>query len=124
MNPVSGRWRSPRRPIDRCGRVCFSAGQRPQVLAEAERLAGPIIARHAQIVGVDFTGQEDMSAVDADVAIVLGGDGSILRAAHQMGHRQLPVVAVNLGRLGFLADAAPDELPRHPRRICGPASSA
>ena len=52
-----------------------------------------------------------MSAVEADVAIVLGGDGSILRAAHQMGDRQLPVIAVNLGKLGFLADISPAELP-------------
>jgi NAD+ kinase len=42
--------------------------------------------------------------------VVLGGDGSILRAARQMGDRQLPVLGVNLGRLGFLADIAPDEL--------------
>ena len=46
------------------------------------------------------------------MAIVLGGDGSILRAAHQMGDRQLPVIAVNLGKLGFLADLSPEELPR------------
>jgi len=49
--------------------------------------------------------------VNADLAIVLGGDGSILRAAHQMGLRQVPVLAVNLGRLGFLADLSPEELP-------------
>jgi NAD+ kinase len=52
-----------------------------------------------------------MSRQEADLAIVLGGDGAILRAAHQMGDRQLPVVAVNLGRLGFLADLTPAELP-------------
>jgi NAD+ kinase len=51
----------------------------------------------------------DLSTVDADLAIVLGGDGSILRAAHQMGNHQVPVLAVNLGRLGFLADLSADE---------------
>ena len=45
------------------------------------------------------------------MAIVLGGDGSILRAARQMGHRQLPVVAINLGKLGFLANMTLAELP-------------
>ncbi len=83
---------------------------RPGVAQEAERLR-PLIERHAQIVGWDLSGQMDLSGVEADLAIVLGGDGSILRAAHQMGSRQLPVLAVNLGRLGFLADIAPDELP-------------
>jgi NAD+ kinase len=83
---------------------------RPGVAQEAERLR-PLIERHAQIVAWDLSGQMDLSGVEADLAIVLGGDGSILRAAHQMGSRQLPVLAVNLGRLGFLADLAPHELP-------------
>ncbi len=39
-----------------------------------------------------------------------GGDGAILRAARQMGYRQVPVLGVNLGKLGFLADLHPDEL--------------
>ena len=71
----------------------------------------PLIAKYGEIVACDFSGQQDMSQTEADVAVVLGGDGSILHAAHQMGDRQLPVVAVNLGKLGFLADVAPDELP-------------
>ncbi len=85
-------------------------GQRPDVLGEADRLR-PLIEQHAQIVAENFSGTEDLSSVEADLAIVLGGDGSILRAAHQMGHRQVPVIAVNLGKLGFLADLSPAELP-------------
>ena len=80
------------------------------VLDEAERLR-PSLEKHAEIVDADFTGQKDLSEVQADLAIVFGGDGSILRAAHQMGRRQLPVIAVNLGKLGFLADVSPHELP-------------
>ncbi|HTQ38838.1 MAG TPA: NAD(+)/NADH kinase, partial [Pirellulales bacterium] len=38
------------------------------------------------------------------------GDGSILRAAHQMGYHQVPILGVNLGKLGFLADLSPNEL--------------
>lgn len=85
-------------------------GERPEVAEEARRLR-PLIEQHARIVAADFSGTEDISTIEADLAIVLGGDGSILRAAHQMGHRQLPVAAVNLGKLGFLADLAPRELP-------------
>ena len=51
------------------------------------------------------------------MAIVLGGDGSILRAAHQMGHRQLPVIAVNLGKLGFLADLLARGIARRVARL-------
>lgn len=88
----------------------LGAANRPNVLDEAKRLR-PIIKQHAEIVCDDFTGTEDLSDLDADLAIVLGGDGSILRAAHQMGYRQVPVAAVNLGKLGFLANMTPDELP-------------
>jgi NAD+ kinase len=87
----------------------LGAGGRADVLAEAARLR-PVIEEHAQIVHTDFTGAEDLSNAEADLAIVLGGDGSILRAARQMGHRQVPVVAINLGRLGFLANMTPDDL--------------
>jgi NAD+ kinase len=89
----------------------LGAGGRPEVLTEAQRLR-PIIEQYARIVHTDFTGAEDLTQIEADVAIVLGGDGSILRAARQMGHRQVPVVAVNLGKLGFLANMTPAELPK------------
>jgi NAD+ kinase len=84
-------------------------GGRSGVLDQAECL-GKQIAERDRIVAKDFTGNADMSEAEADVAVVLGGDGSILRAARQMGQRQIPVIAVNLGRLGFLADIPPDEL--------------
>ena len=87
------------------------ATEKPAVLEEARRLR-PAISQYCEVVLEDLHGSQDLSSVTADVAIVLGGDGSILRAAKQMGYNQLPVLGVNLGRLGFLADLAPDELIR------------
>jgi len=84
-------------------------GGREGVLEEADRLA-KLVERKNQIVARDFTGSQDLSSVEADIAVVIGGDGSILHAAHQMGSRQVPVIAVNLGKLGFLADISPGEL--------------
>ena len=70
----------------------------------------PAIAKLAEIVAEDFDYSSDLSGLDVDLALVFGGDGSILRAARQMGHRQLPVVGVNFGKLGFLADLLPEDL--------------
>lgn len=44
-----------------------------------------------------------------DLVLVLGGDGTILRTCRQLGSHQLPIMGINLGRLGFLADLSPDE---------------
>ncbi|MGO8691161.1 MAG: NAD(+)/NADH kinase [Thermoguttaceae bacterium] len=109
MNPPSTP--VPPAPAERPLRVVLlSAAERAEVVAEARRLRTQI-EPFAQIVATDFHAAEDLAQLDADVAVVLGGDGSILRAVHQMGGRQLPVIAVNLGKLGFLADVSPDELP-------------
>ena len=90
--------------------VVLGLGSRANVVAEAERLR-PHVEQYADIAVFDLASTTDLSLVDADLAIVFGGDGSILRAAHQMGRQQLPVIAVNLGKLGFLADLSPEELP-------------
>ena len=44
-----------------------------------------------------------------DVLVVLGGDGSMLRAGRVAAPHGIPVLGVNLGRLGFLAEVQPDE---------------
>lgn len=47
---------------------------------------------------------------DADIVVCLGGDGTFLDVASKVGARQIPIVGVNTGRLGFLANFSPDEL--------------
>ncbi len=68
------------------------------------------MAESVEIVGEDFGGTRPVDTTPADLAIVFGGDGSILRAGRQMGDSQIPVLGVNLGRLGFLADIQPEDL--------------
>ena len=47
---------------------------------------------------------------DADFVISMGGDGTFLKAASRVGHKDIPILGVNMGRLGFLADISPDDI--------------
>lgn len=88
-----------------------SGDRRPNILTKLEELR-PVIESHCEVIGEDFAYETeiDSKTQNADVAIVLGGDGSVLRAARQMGNQQIPVLGVNLGKLGFLADVTPADL--------------
>ena len=47
---------------------------------------------------------------DADFVISMGGDGTFLKAACRVGKKNIPILGVNMGRLGFLADISPDDI--------------
>lgn len=62
-------------------------------------------------LSVGVNGVFDNYNFDVDYVISIGGDGTFLRAASMVGAKGTPIVGVNTGRLGFLADILPDEFP-------------
>lgn len=46
----------------------------------------------------------------ADFVISMGGDGTFLKSASRVGKKNIPILGVNMGRLGFLADVSPDDI--------------
>ena len=77
---------------------------RAEILVE-EALA-PLLGKNP---GVQLTDHRQLAAV-AELAIVIGGDGTLLKAAHLFNRRPVPLVGINLGRLGFLTDISPGSL--------------
>ncbi len=92
-------------------RTCWIVGdrRRPGVPEGVERHRAFLEAR-LEIVGVDLDEKVDLSRARADLLLVFGGDGSILRAARRLGTNPLPVLGVNYGQFGFLADLEPEEV--------------
>ena len=46
----------------------------------------------------------------ADMVLSIGGDGTFLKAASRVGKKEIPILGINTGRLGFLADFSPDQM--------------
>lgn len=63
-----------------------------------------------ELAGVVTSDEDQIQEESADIAIVIGGDGAILRACRALGAEQVPILGVNLGRLGFLADLSTDDV--------------
>jgi NAD+ kinase len=67
------------------------------------------IRRHVELKGLDVDCSAPLDQVEADAILVLGGDGTLLAAARRLAGKQIPLMGVNFGRLGFLANFTPDE---------------
>ena len=71
------------------------------------------IARHRQVAReyIEFL-PIDKIYQNSDIIIVLGGDGSILESARKAAPAGIPILGINLGRLGYMAELELDELDR------------
>src|SRR3989475_4512820 len=97
-------------------------------LREQPEMAGSVrttidtLRRHGGTVWLDVDGAatlgmadqgrpDDELAARAEIIIAFGGDGTILRAARLAARRGVPILGVNLGGFGFLAEISTDDLP-------------
>ena len=81
----------------------------PRVLADE---AGALELSCARMVEAD-----ERAAAGVELVLVLGGDGSLLRGAELARPHRAPLLGVNLGHVGFLAEAEPDALPSVVERV-------
>jgi NAD+ kinase len=85
-------------------RVLILGDLRNKMVAKTLRTIAHSIRENADTVQFDISGKPDISRESADFAFVFGGDGSILRAVQLLRENQIPIVGVNVGRLGFLTE--------------------
>ena len=67
--------------------------------------------RLAALSGAKISDPHLFSAQEIEVVLVLGGDGSILRGAELVRSQVAPILGINLGHVGFMAEAEREELP-------------
>ena len=80
---------------------------RPEARVVAEKLQAHFLEIGANTYEVD----QDKSIADGtELLVVLGGDGTILRAAEYVFGKDVPLLGINLGHVGFLAEADPEDL--------------
>jgi NAD+ kinase len=83
---------------------------KPKTLAMAEKVALKLQQKGLEVL-ID-KGQPSM-AQDIDLAMVLGGDGTILRAFRQYAPQNVPILGVNMGKVGFLSSIDIEELDKY-----------
>ena len=81
-----------------------NAYKRQAILPFIERAVAYLESHHA----TPLVEPENIEGVD--YVISMGGDGTFLEAANKVGDRVIPILGVNMGRLGFLADVLPSEI--------------
>lgn len=97
--------------------ILFGDPKRPNAIEALERFVG-FASDKVEILSncLETTCPVDLLR-DADYAVVFGGDGTILGAARQLCETKVPVIGVNVGKLGFLAEFSIEELSQQFERI-------
>jgi NAD+ kinase len=97
---------SPTRSPDRVERAAVVTHGKPEVIRDAVARLEAV----AKDAGVELVADDAAGDGDVDVAIVLGGDGTMLRALQRFLGTGVPVFGVNFGRVGFLTSVHHSEL--------------
>ena len=91
---------------------------KPEAARTAEAIR-PIVARHASVEVIEAHEEPLAAAAAFDFAVVVGGDGTLIAQARRLLEFGKPIVGVNAGRLGFLAEFDASDLEKHAGLVFG-----
>ena len=98
--------------------VVFHHPQSEGAAVFAGQLARELERRHVRAVVADAWEEAPGAEIElADLIVCIGGDGTVLRAARLAVPHAVPILGVNMGRLGFLTDMSPRDLFNHIERV-------
>ena len=84
----------------------------PNLVKDAQLLYTKRVVEVLEKLPCEFSVDEAITEeTRADLVFVLGGDGSIMRAARCVSARDIPILSINLGRVGYMAELKPEEIP-------------
>ena len=89
--------------------VLYEYFRQKQVTIILDKILYEFVFEHGQI---DLEGTEIIhdDNFTADLAMSIGGDGTFLNTAARIGRKQIPILGINTGRLGFLADVSSEDI--------------
>ena len=90
---------------------------KPEAVRTADSIR-PVVARHADVDLIDAL-ERPLAAAAFDLAVVVGGDGTLIAQARRLLEFGKPIVGVNAGRLGFLAEFDAADLEKHAALVFG-----
>jgi len=94
---------------------------KPEAMRTADAIR-PTIGRYASLAEIEASDAPLASSVATfDVAVVVGGDGTLIAETRRLLDRGRPIVGVNAGRLGFLAEFDVADLEKHAALVLGSA---
>ena len=93
--------------------VLVSHPERPDAIETAR-----VVTEHLAVMGIDTViSHSPQATAGAELILVIGGDGTILRAAEFGRPAGIPILGINYGHVGFLSEADPDEVPMVMKKI-------